>query len=280
MKTFTCAVTTLIASLPFHVIASTISVTPDIYISGDPIMITIEATTTVQSVLVEGKKVPLFKYLGRSTALFGIGLNESPGDRLISVKLSNGESIYKKVNIKQRKVINTDFEVPVRLGGNGTTSVKKLISTLEAENKSLLNLRTGTHIFWLEGFMYPLSEATITDEYGYQRQTGGYAISHKGVDFRASEGTPVLAMNRGVVRLVQTGRNYGKTVVIDHGLGVQTLYMHLSKINVNEGQLVLPHEVIGLSGKTGYAEYPHLHLSVRIGEKSIDPIKFLELFNK
>jgi murein DD-endopeptidase MepM/ murein hydrolase activator NlpD len=54
--------------------------------------------------------------------------------------------------------------------------------------------------------------------------------------------------------------------------------MHLSRIKVNVGELVLPGQVIGLSGKTGYAEDPHLHISIRIGGISIDPIKFLSLF--
>jgi murein DD-endopeptidase MepM/ murein hydrolase activator NlpD len=107
----------------------------------------------------------------------------------------------------------------------------------------------------------------------------GYSITHKGTDFRAVEGTPVLAMNRGVVRLVQEGRNYGKTVIIDHGLGLQTFYMHLSKINVKVGELVLSGQIIGLSGMTGYAEAAHLHTTVRIGEVSIDPVRFLGLFD-
>jgi len=56
------------------------------------------------------------------------------------------------------------------------------------------------------------------------------------------------------------------------------MYMHLSESKVNAGELVLPGQVIGLSGQTGYAENPHLHVSVRIGGVSIDPIEFLKLF--
>ena len=57
-----------------------------------------------------------------------------------------------------------------------------------------------------------------------------------------------------------------------------SFYMHLSKISVNQGELVLPGQLIGYAGQTGYAEQPHLHLTVRINNISIDPIKFLDLF--
>ena len=86
-------------------------------------------------------------------------------------------------------------------------------------------------------------------------------------------------MNRGIVRMAEETRNYGKTIVIDHGQGLMTMYMHLSKIYVNVGEMVKKSQKIGLSGMTGYVESPHLHISVRINGTSIDPIKFLELWN-
>ena len=85
-------------------------------------------------------------------------------------------------------------------------------------------------------------------------------------------------MNRGIVRLAKHFRDYGNTVIIDHGLGLMTFYMHLSKIQVNVGELVRQGHMIGLSGQTGYAAQPHLHLTVRINDVSIDPIKFMALF--
>lgn len=87
-----------------------------------------------------------------------------------------------------------------------------------------------------------------------------------------------MAMNRGIVRVVKTYRNYGKVIVIDHGLGLMSFYLHLSKMKVNEGELVKRGQTIGLSGQTGYTLSPHLHLSLRINNNSIDPVKFMELF--
>ncbi|MBA3733055.1 M23 family metallopeptidase [Patescibacteria group bacterium] len=103
-------------------------------------------------------------------------------------------------------------------------------------------------------------------------------MTHKGTDFRAKIGTEVHAMNDGVVLVASVGRNYGKHIVIDHGLGVMTFYLHLSEINIKEGDLVTKGQVIGLSGQTGYVTAPHLHLSVRINNISVDPMKFMELF--
>lgn len=87
-----------------------------------------------------------------------------------------------------------------------------------------------------------------------------------------------MAMNRGIVRVAKTFRNYGEVVVVDHGLGLMSFYLHLSKMKVNEGELVKRGQTIGLSGQTGYTLSPHLHLSLRINNNSIDPVKFMELF--
>ncbi len=126
----------------------------------------------------------------------------------------------------------------------------------------------------------PVKNPIITDTYGYSRQTGAYSIAHKGTDFRAVEGTPVYAMNDGIVRLKKEFRDYGNTLVVDHGGGLQTLYLHLSKFVVNEGEWVSKGKLIAYSGSTGYTEGAHLHISVKIGTYSIDPMKFLELVNK
>jgi len=152
------------------------------------------------------------------------------------------------------------------------------VSSLARENATLTALRTFPRALWTEKFRFPIENPTVTDPYGYLRQTGSYLIPHKGTDFKATEGTPVVAINRGITRLARAFLVYGKTIVVDHGLGLFTFYMHLSKIKVNEGELVKPGQLIGFSGKTGYAENPHLHISVRVQNLSIDPMKFMELF--
>ncbi len=260
---------------------ATLSFSPPTVIQGEPILAQIDGVAniaSVKSIKFGGAPTGVFMYQGKPTALVGVDLNKKPGDYELKAELSDGQIFKKIVGVGARPKIEAPLSIPRKLGGNTVESQNKLVATLADENKSLENLRTGTKAFWTEKFTPPLKEIFVTDEYGYSRKTGAYSIPHKGVDYRAEEGTPIMSLNRGVVRVAKTYRNYGKTIIVDHGLGLMSFYMHLSKIKVNEGELVLRGQVIGLSGQTGYAEKPHLHLSVRINGSSIDPVKFLELF--
>lgn len=272
---------------PAQMFGETLKIIPKHPIQGEPITISVVATSTAQSarntqsaqtISFDGKELGIFTWKNQPTALYGIDLYKKPGTYKITARLGDGKILERGVVIGRRKKVELPLGIPQKLGGDTAVSAAKLVSTLAQENAGLLGLRTGTHAFWKENFRYPVANPVVTDAYGYQRQTVGYTIAHKGVDFRADEGTAVVSMNRGVVRVAREGRNYGKTIVIDHGLSLQTFYMHLSKINVNVGELVLPGQVIGMSGQTGYAEKPHLHLTIRINEVSVDPVKFMELF--
>lgn len=115
---------------------------------------------------------------------------------------------------------------------------------------------------------WPLDSIYITQQFGKTSSSGRLYASgtHNGVDFRASLGTPVRAALTGVVQEINQGAvkncQYGKWVLIKHANGLTTLYGHLSQINVTKGQTVSTGQVIGLSGDTGYATGPHLHLTV------------------
>lgn len=259
---------------------ASLSFFPPQVMQGEPIMIQVNGKTAseIKKITFDGKKLGIFTYQGKPTALYGVDLNKKTGEYEVTVLLSGGSTIRNTITVGERKKIEAPLGIPEKLGGNTIASQTKLVSTLAEDNKSLASAHTGSKAFWKAVFAPPVKEVFITDEYGYSRKTGAYTITHKGTDYRAKEGTEILAMNRGVVRIAKTYRNYGKTIVVDHGLGVMTFYMHLSKIYVNVGELVLPRQVIGKSGQTGYAGGPHLHLTVRINGTSIDPVKFLELF--
>ncbi|HEU0081182.1 MAG TPA: M23 family metallopeptidase [Candidatus Paceibacterota bacterium] len=265
-------------SAPSLLLASSISVLPAHPIQGEPIMVTVDATSTVSSISFESKKLGVFAYRGRSSALYGFDLNKKPGTYTVSARLADGSTLSKKIEVGERAKEQVAFTIPAKLGGDTPASQATLATTLSDENAGLLGLRTGTHAFWSSAFIYPTARPYVTDAYGYSRATGATTVTHKGADLRAPLGTPVMAINRGVVRLVRETRNYGKTVVVDHGLGLMSFYMHLSKISVNEGELVQKGQAIALSGQTGYAEQPHLHLTVRLNDVSIDPVVFLSLF--
>lgn len=259
---------------------ASLSIFPLQVMQGEPIMIQVDGknASEIKKITFDGKKLGVFTYQGKPTALYGVDLNKKTGEYEVFAEFSDGSTARTAIIVNERKKVEAPLSIPAKLGGDTPASQTKLVSTLASENKELSVIHTGTKAFWKTAFAPPLKEVFITDEYGYSRKTGVYTIAHKGADYRAEDGTPVTAMNRGVVRVAKTYRNYGKTIVVDHGLGLMTFYMHLSKIYVNVGELVLPGQIIGKSGQTGYAEMPHLHLTVRIGGISIDPVKFMELF--
>jgi murein DD-endopeptidase MepM/ murein hydrolase activator NlpD len=252
-------------------------------VQGEPLMIYVEHVSDmslVASMFFGSYTLRPFTFKNRVTALYGVDLNMKPGEYSAVVHLSDGTKMEKKVMVIARKKYEAPLGIPGKLGGNTATSQTTLINTLAIENAQLARLYTGAKSFWKDSFRYPVRDPLVTDEYGYTRKTGQYSIAHRGVDLRATSTTKIVSINRGVVRLVKTFRNYGKTVVVDHGLGVMSFYMHLSRIKVNQGELVLPGQLIGYAGQTGYAEKPHLHLTIRINGVSIDPVAFLNLFKE
>jgi murein DD-endopeptidase MepM/ murein hydrolase activator NlpD len=136
---------------------------------------------------------------------------------------------------------------------------------------------SATAPLWTASFRPPVS-APPTDSFGTRRMFNGKLASiHKGMDFRAATGTPVKAGNSGVVVLAQPLYYEGNCVVIDHGLGLYTLSMHLSRIDVRPGQTVATGDRLGLSGATGRVTGPHLHWAVRWQGAYLDPAKVLQL---
>jgi murein DD-endopeptidase MepM/ murein hydrolase activator NlpD len=130
---------------------------------------------------------------------------------------------------------------------------------------------------WDGKFAAP-SDAPISDVFGSQRIFNGKAQSpHQGLDFRVPTGTPVAAMNDGTVLLARPLYFEGNFVVIDHGQGLLTLYLHLSEFKVKEGDTVKRGQEIGLSGGTGRATGPHLHVAVRWQGTYLDPARLMQL---
>jgi murein DD-endopeptidase MepM/ murein hydrolase activator NlpD len=137
--------------------------------------------------------------------------------------------------------------------------------------------RVSSEREWSGKFVAP-ADAAISDVFGSERIFNGKTSSpHQGLDFRVPTGTPVAAMNGGTVLLARPLYYEGDFIVIDHGQGLLTLYMHLSEFKVKEGDVVKRGQEIGLSGGTGRATGPHLHVAVRWQGTSLDPARLIEL---
>jgi murein DD-endopeptidase MepM/ murein hydrolase activator NlpD len=147
----------------------------------------------------------------------------------------------------------------------------------EVDLKAKVFAASAVEPLWSGDFRAPV-KAAPTDSFGTRRTFNGTLASvHKGMDFRAAMGTPVRAGNSGVVVLARPLYYEGNCVVIEHGLGLFTISMHLSRIDVHEGQHVSLGERIGLSGATGRVTGPHLHWAVRWQDAYLDPAKLLRM---
>jgi len=130
---------------------------------------------------------------------------------------------------------------------------------------------------WSGPFAAPVNAAS-SDIFGTRRVFNGVTKSvHQGLDYRVGPGTPVMAINSGTVLLARFLYFEGNCVVIDHGQGLLSLYLHLSELKVKEGQHVDRGEEVGLSGATGRATGPHLHLAVRWQGVYVNPAVLLRL---
>ena len=266
----------VVVTPPIVVSTPSISILPTHIIQGDPVMVTFGEVPA--EVVYKGKKVPTFKYEVKTRILLPVDFTEKPASNILKVTWGNGATSSKVIVVNERPKIEAPLGIPEKLGGNTPAGEQNVVSNLAKENAELAQVTTENKILWDEAFRFPLAAVTVTDNYGYNRATGQSTIVHKGTDLRAPKGTEVYAMNDGVVRISKLFTIYGNTIVIDHGLGVNTFYMHLSRRDVKDGDTVKKGQLIGLSGDTGYAESPHLHMTIRINNVSIDPMQFMEFF--
>jgi len=130
---------------------------------------------------------------------------------------------------------------------------------------------------WTGKFRPPV-DARISDVFGTRRTFNGKVQSmHQGLDYAVPQGTPISAANSGTVLLASPLYFEGNCVVIDHGQGLLTLYLHMSEIKVKAGERVESGQEIGLSGGTGRATGPHLHMAVRWEGVYLNPATLLTL---
>jgi len=126
---------------------------------------------------------------------------------------------------------------------------------------------------WEGQFLKPVS-SELSSGFGRRRIVNNKPRSpHSGVDIKAETGTPIIAANSGKVVLADDLFYSGKTVVLDHGLGLYTFYGHCSRLDVKQGEVIKKGAVIAEVGSTGRVTGPHLHWACRIHEARVDPTK-------
>ncbi len=206
-------------------------------------------------------------------ALAGVSLETKPGTYPLELHAdifsdqSNGTSaeqtisFQRKIRIEQQRYPRVELKVPTRYTAPSPEDQREIEKGKEIKAEVFKTVSDARE--WEGSFSAPVN-AEISDLFGVERVFNGSVQStHEGLDFRVPSGTTVEAVNSGRIILAQPLFFEGNCVVIDHGQGLLTLYLHLSKFLVKEGDDVTKGQPIGLSGGTGRATGPHLHLAVR-----------------
>jgi hypothetical protein len=217
---------------------------------------------------------------GCFNAIGAVGLDMKPGRYAIKVMINGREEILSLT------VISKTFpEISLTLPEEKVFLKPEDMRRVEREHKRLdLIWKVVSDRLWEGDFIMPLIGRSqrlwkdLTTAFGTKRIINRRKISvHKGIDIKAKRGEQVRASNRGRVVLAEELFFGGNTIILDHGIGIYTIYMHLSGFNVKPGDIVEKGEIIGFVGSSGRATGPHLHFGVRLSDINVNPVSLLKL---
>jgi len=209
---------------------------------------------------------------------------------LVGIAAKKAPGSYKaKVAIRYPDGSGDLLAVPIRVGAKSFPTQRVRVApskgslmsdeVLERERK-ILYAAFGTSSpipLWSGRFELPI-RGRVTSDFGKKRYVNGrFWGQHGGIDLAGKAGTPVKAPAAGKVALVEKLWMRGNTIVIDHGLGLFTMYNHLSRFAVKKGDAVTAGQVIGNVGSSGLSSGPHLHFEVRVGTVSVNPWNLIKL---
>ena len=216
---------------------------------------------------------------GAYEGLIGFDMNTRPGQYKIRVIATDrGSGVI--VDAHSLKVERVNFGIQKLLL---PSSMVNLVSkNWERVNKEARQLKALFQAFrderlWRGAFIRPV-EGELSGAFGLRRIMNGQPQRpHTGVDLQAKEGTPVLACNTGMVVLVAHLFLSGKSIILDHGWGLYSMYFHLSETLVKEGDRVSKEAMLGRVGSTGRSTEPHLHWGIRMNGARVDPSSLLDV---
>lgn len=250
---------------------------------GEVLIVT--ARGPVTGLRVEGEAVTLAELGGgadsRKVAVIGFDTRAALGARTLRYETPNGTET-KTFHVVKREYPVTRIVVPEKLAEEGVTSGDLAESIAATDNVTLADIiDVETEQYRIkEWFVEPTDEWVNVGGFGTVRADQYGSIRHLGVDLEGETGDPVYVTNDGVVVFAGDLQNYGNSVVIDHGVGIFSIYLHLSSIETSAGARVDAGERIARIGNTGaYTLAPHLHFSIKVHGVSVDPRAFIDTFN-
>ncbi len=261
-----------ILSFAMPVQALQVQVTPANPELGDTlsVIIQVNSSSPTPTVSVLQKNYPAFPMgNNRFRALLPTTPLEKAGARLLQVA-GDGQVQKLSVQVRSRNFPTQSITLPPGKDSEGTDA--------EFDRVDAFKALVTPQKFW-DGKLLRPNYGEITTIYGVRRYYNGVFAQdyyHRGVDYAGAYGSPVVAPAAGRVSLVgresQGFKIHGNVVGIDHGQGVASILMHLSRIDVKEGDFVKAGQVIGALGSTGASTGPHLHWGLYVHGQSIDPV--------
>jgi murein DD-endopeptidase MepM/ murein hydrolase activator NlpD len=244
--------------------------TVTINITGSP------GKSTVPTVKVGNKTYPAFRLSGdRWRVLVPTTPLEKPGERELTISENNDpkSSTTLKISVTDRKfpIQRINFS-PGKAGIEATALELKQVVAFKAIVSPVK--------LWSGKFIAP-NQGKTSSPYGVRRYYNGEFATdyyHRGLDYAGGYGSPIVAPAGGKVALVgyekKGFRVHGNVVGVDHGQGVVSIFMHMSKIDVEEGQMLAAGDLIGAIGNTGSSTGPHLHWGLYVNAVSVDPVQW------
>ncbi len=258
-----------------------ITLTPSAVEAGSPELIRV-SVPNAENVSGEwlGRQVEFFESADKQSwyALAGSDLEDPLGPSTLKIDINRGDIVSHQelpVEVHPAHYRTETISVAPRYVEPNAGQLKQIEAAIQLKKQAFAT--SASSPLWHGDFRAPVV-SRATDSFGVRRTYNGkLAGIHKGMDFRARTGTVVRAANSGVVVLAHRLYYEGNCVIIDHGLGLYTVSMHLSRIDVHPGEHVAKGQRLGLSGATGRVTGPHLHWAVRWQGAYLDPAKILKL---
>ncbi|MBI1734104.1 MAG: M23 family metallopeptidase [Candidatus Rokubacteria bacterium] len=230
--------------------------------------------------LVAGQTLGFFPHAGGHVALVAIDIETPAGTHPWSVTF-RADGAEPRILRGTVAVLGREFSVqrltlPPAMVDLDPETERRAVD--ESGRLRTLYRTISSERLWRGRFQRPVAGTEPGTGFGSRRIINGQPrMPHSGIDYAAPRGTPVVAANAGRVALVADFFFPGRLVVIDHGLGLYTLYFHLDTTGVEEGALVERGQPIGTIGTTGRSTGPHLHFGAQVGSARIDPAALLAL---
>jgi len=220
-------------------------------------------------IFIDKKKVKV-----SNDGYFAFGIEK---DRKFDITITeNNKKIIKQIQKRKYNIQKIEG-----LPKKKVTPPEEFYARIKRENLLIAKAReiNSNLSFFKENFIIPVDDAIITGVYGSQRILNGIPKwPHYGLDFAQKKGTPIKAMNNGIVTLAEKDLFYtGGTVIFDHGHGISTLYMHMDNLFVNVGDHIKKGDIVGTVGATGRATGPHLDIRLNWFGIRLDPASILDL---